>query len=68
MSDTAVPETLSLLRTKYLAAELNVTPPRSGKAGNVGIEGLVPIERLKLTMTEVADELLLEEDVVFVIE
>lgn len=67
-SDTAVTEILALLRTKYLATELNVTPPRSGKHGNVGIEGLVPIERLNLSMTEVAEIIQSENSVVFVLE
>ncbi len=67
-SDTAVTDILSLLRTKYLATELNVTPPRSGIEGNVGIEGLVPIEKLKLTMNDVAEIILSEESVVYVLE
>lgn len=67
-SDGAINEMLSLLRTKYLATELNVTPPRSGKEGNVGIEGIVPIERLHLSMEEVTEIILNEEPVVYVLE
>ena len=67
-SDTAVSETLSLLRTTYQATELNVTPPRSGKEGNVGIEGIVPIEKLHLTMDEVVSALQQEDTIVFILE
>lgn len=67
-SDREVSEVLTLLRTRYLAAELNVTPPRSGKEGNVGIESIVPIERLGLSMNEVADSILKEASVVYVLE
>ena len=66
--DNAVSGMLSLLRTTYQASELNITPPRSGKEGNVGIEGIVPIEKLKLTMDEVVAALKDVECVVFVLE
>ncbi|MBQ7364989.1 MAG: MgtC/SapB family protein [Clostridia bacterium] len=67
-SDCAVSELLSLLHTTYQASELNVTPPRSGKNGNVGIEGIVPIEKLKLSMDEVVTALKSLECVVFILE
>ena len=67
-SDSAVSDTLALLRSTYLATELNVTPPRSGIAGNVGIEGIVPIEKLNLTMDDVVTALESEDSVVFILE
>ena len=66
--DCAVSELLSLLRTTYQASELNVTPPRSGKNGNVGIEGIVPIEKLNLSMDEVVTALNSLECVVYILE
>lgn len=67
-SDSAVNDMLTLLRTTYLATELNITPPRSGKEGNVGIEGIVPIERLNVTMDDVVAALNEERPVVYVLE
>ena len=67
-SDAAVSEMLALLRNSYLATELNVTPPRSGKAGNVGIEGIVPIEKLKITMESFANIIQKEDSVIYVLE
>lgn len=67
-SDAAVTEMLTLLRDKYQASELNITPPRSGKEGNVGIEGIVPIEKLHLSMDEVVEALNQESPVVYVLE
>ncbi len=67
-SDRAVSRMIAVLRDNYHATELNVTPPRSGKEGNVGIEGIVPIEKLKMTMDEVLDAIDDMEEVVFILE
>ncbi len=68
-SDTAVRAVLNMLNESYPITDMQVTSPRSGTAGNVGIEANVhAYKRPELTPENMARELEEREDVVFAIE
>ncbi len=68
-SDGSVRKILNHLYDTYPITDLQVTPPRSGKSGNVGIEANVhAYKRHDLTPASITNELERLEEVVFAIE
>ena len=68
-SDEVVKEALETLKSQYRVTDIQVTSPRSGKAGNVGIEGNIHISGShRVTPDEVAYELEKLDYVVFALE
>ena len=68
-SDKAVREILDMLAEKYPITDMQVTAPRSGTAGNVGIEANVHAYKLpNLTPNTMSHELEENESVIFAIE
>lgn len=68
-SDEIVRQAVDALSEKYPVSDVQVTPPRSGKAGNVGIEANVHIiGKQRTTPDEVARELEKLDFVIFAIE
>ena len=69
ISDTHVREAIDALSSLYHVSDIQVTPPRSGKATNVGIEANVHITgKTRITPDEVARELEKLEYVAFSLE
>ena len=68
-SVTKLREVMDHLNDNYPATDMQVTPPRSGLAGYVGIEvNIHPSAKNPLTPKSVAEELEKHEDVVFALE
>ena len=67
-SDKHVRETITLLESKYHVSDIQVTAPRSGTAGNVGIEANVHNRDFKTSPTDVSSTLEAEEYVIFALE
>ena len=69
-SDELVRIAIDSLKEKYRVTDIQVTSPRSGKAGNVGIEGNIHISTgsKRISPDEVAKDLETLEYVVFAIE
>ena len=67
--DTAIRPCINHLKEKYDASSIQVTAPRSGKPGNVGIEANIHNPKNKMTPCEISVHLEAELDyVVFAIE
>ncbi len=66
-SDKEVRTLLAYLEANYRAADMQVTAPRSGTTGNVGIEAQI-ISRGKITPEQITEELEKLDNVVFAIE
>ena len=68
-STERVRHTVEYIKTHYRATDVQVTPPRSGTAGSVGIEANIhPARKQTLTPTMVAQDLEQLEEVVFALE
>lgn len=69
-SDAQVRVAINDLKSKYRASDIQVTPPRTGSHGNVGIEANIHISSRgkRITPDEVADDLEKLEYVAFAIE
>ena len=67
-SDKHVREAINLLETKYKIWDIQVTSPRSGTSGNVGIEANVLNHDFSSTPNQIALELEKEEFVIFALE
>ena len=68
-SDNMIKTAISDLKKSFKVSDIQVTPPRSGKTGNVGIEGNVHISSQKrITPEEVSQTLEQLEYVVYSIE
>ncbi len=68
-TDSAIRKILNHLSDCYPVTDLQVTPPRSGKEGNVGIEANVhAYRRQNLTPASITEELEALEEVVYAIE
>ncbi len=68
-SDTYIRKMLNMLSEKYPITDLQVTPPGSGKLGNVGIEANVhAYKRHDLTPASIIEELEKTEEVIYAIE
>ena len=68
VSDRHVREAITLLESKYHVSDIQVTAPRSGTAGNVGIEANVHNRDFKTSPTDVSKTLEAEEYVIFALE
>ena len=67
-SDKSVRKMVDHLSSEYHASDIQVTAPRSGTTGNVGIEANISVRRGKLTPTELSEALEKLEYVIFAIE
>ena len=68
-SDSVVREAIDALQNGFSVSDIQITPPRSGKNGNVGVEANVHIHGSKrVTPDDVARELEKLEYVIFAIE
>ena len=67
-SDKHVRETISFLEASYKISDIQVTAPRSGTAGNVGIEGNIHNSDLSTSPGAVSSALEEQEYVVFALE
>lgn len=67
-SDTHVRDTIKHLQASYSATSIQVTSPRSGTNGNVGIEANIHNPKNQLTPTELSEEIEKLDYVVFAIE
>ena len=67
-SDAAVRSTIDFLTESFKISDVQVTTPRSGTVGNVGIEANVYNDDLKTSPAEIAKIIEKKEDVVFAIE
>ena len=67
-SDKLVREIIKVLEENYTVTDIQVTAPRSGTAGNVGIEANIHKLRTNITPAEVAERLEKEEYVIFALE
>ena len=67
-SDKLVRSAISVLEANYYVTDIQVTAPRSGTPGNVGIEANIHKRKSNITSTEVARRLEEEEYVVFALE
>lgn len=67
-SDKYVREAINMLEEAYNISDIQVTAPRSGTAGNVGIEGNVQNSDLSTSPNTVSKELEEKEYVVFALE
>ena len=67
-SNDMVRKTLDFLSTSFAVADIQVTSPRSGTSGNVGIEANVLNSDLRTSPEEVIKKLEQEEQVVFSLE
>ena len=66
--DSAVRNVIDILNEKFKVSDIQVTTPRSGTVGNVGIEANVHNRDFSTSPEEVARTLESEETVVFAIE
>lgn len=67
-SDKHVREAIDLLESKYKIWDIQVTAPRSGTSGNVGIEANVLNHDFSTTPSQVSRELEQEDFVIFALE
>ena len=67
-SDKDVRRTIEFLENKFAVTDIQVTPPRSGATGNIGIEANVFNRDGKTTPRLVAEVLETQEQVVFALE
>ncbi len=67
-SDKAIRETLDFMNGKWRVSDIQITSPRSGTTGNVGIEANIYNHNLSVTPGEIARELEKESFVVFALE
>lgn len=67
-SDTAVKDCIAFIREKYSAYDVQVTTPRSGINGNVGVEATFSPESANAKMTDIKADLQELEYVIFAIE
>ena len=67
-SDAFVREAITFIRSKFAVTDVQVTTPRSGLAGNVGIETVVLNRDFGTSPDKVSEVLEAEEYVVFAIE
>ncbi len=67
-SDKKVRETIDHICKTYKATAIQVTSPRSGTAGNVGIEASINNPKNQLTPDEMSKELEKTEHIIFAIE
>ena len=68
-SDTVIRPCINHLKEKYDASSIQVTAPRSGKPGNIGLEANIHNPKNKMTPCEISMQLEAELDyVVFAIE
>lgn len=67
-SDTHVRDTIKHLQSTYAASSIQVTSPRSGTNGNVGIEANIHNPKNQLTPSELSEEIEKLDYVVFAIE
>ena len=67
--DSAVRECINGLKEKYQAHDIQVTVPRSGTSGNVGIEVILVVPRKnKITLSDVIEAINEYPSVVYAIE
>lgn len=67
-SDTAVRKAIDLMTEKWHVSDIQITAPRSGTAGNVGIEANIHNRNFNTTPDEISKILEEEEFVVFALE
>ncbi len=67
-SDKDVRYVMDLMKGKWHISDIQVTSPRSGTAGNVGIEANIYNRKLDTTPDDIASELEAEDCVVFALE
>nr|MBE6545124.1 MgtC/SapB family protein [Oscillospiraceae bacterium] len=67
-SDKYVREAIDLLESNYKVSDIQVTSPRSGTTGNVGIEANVHNRDFSTSPNQVSKELEAEEYVIFALE
>ena len=67
-SDEYVREAITLLENKYHVSDIQVTSPRSGTSGNVGIEANVHNDDFSISPNAVSSELESEDFVIFALE
>lgn len=67
-SDADVRRTIDLLSRKWRVSDMQITAPRSGKSGNVGVEVNVYNKSFSTTPNMIAEEMEKEDFVVFAIE
>ena len=67
-SDKYVRETIDFLEANYRISDIQVTAPRSGTSGNVGIEGNVHNSDFSTSPTAISKELKEREHIVFALE
>ena len=67
-SDADVRRTIELLSRKWRVSDMQITAPRSGKSGNVGVEVNVYNKSFSTTPNMIAEEMEKEDFVVFAIE
>ena len=67
-SDADVRRTIDILHQKWRVSDMQITAPRSGKAGNVGVEVNVYNKSFSTTPEVIAEEIEKEDFVIFAIE
>lgn len=67
-SDKSVRAAMDLMMEKWQISDIQITAPRSGTAGNVGIEANIHNRNFLTTPDEIANELEKEDFVVFALE
>ena len=67
-SDRSVRRAVDYLTNTYYASDIQVTSPRSGTSGNVGIEANISIRRKKLSPSDISKNLEELDFVIFAIE
>ena len=68
VSDECVRMTIDCIRAKFAVTDIQVTAPRSGRTGNVGIEVVVLNRDFKTSPDKVSEVLEAEEYIIFAIE
>ena len=69
VSAKKVEETVAYLLEKFGVTDVQITPPRSGTEGYVGIEAIVhPSKKTPITPQEISDDLKSKENVIFSLE
>ncbi len=67
-SDRRVKDIINYIKENYNAVDVQVTPPRSSRSENVGIEAIIICDNNKLRISEVADDIEKLDYVLFAIE
>ncbi len=67
-SDKHIRKTINFLESKYTITDIQVTAPRSGTTGNVGIEANVHNNDLSTSPSQVSETLEAQEYVIFALE